>query len=104
MHKIMNTEQTVKYIAALAHLKFGPEDLKKFSAQFKRIVDYMAVIEKLDLDGVEPLAQVIDSENVLREDVVRPSLRLDEALKNAPKKNENFFKVPKVLDLEPDAG
>jgi aspartyl-tRNA(Asn)/glutamyl-tRNA(Gln) amidotransferase subunit C len=51
----------------------------------------------MNLDGVEPLVHITESTNVFREDVPHTSLSRDEALSNAPKRNEGFFKVPKVL-------
>lgn len=93
----MITEEQVRRIAELAKLEFTNEEISAFTQDFGRILEYVETIEKLDLEGVEPLVQVSDMENVLRDDVVGESLPAELALKNAPKRNESFFKVPKVL-------
>ena len=91
------TTQEIENIADLARLKFSDEKIGQFAAQFENVVKYIGVIENLNLDGVEPLAQVNSLENVFADDTARPSLSAEEALRNAPKRNESFFKVPKVL-------
>ncbi|MES2766000.1 MAG: Asp-tRNA(Asn)/Glu-tRNA(Gln) amidotransferase subunit GatC [Bacteroidota bacterium] len=92
----MNTKE-IENIADLARLKFSDEKLEQFAAQFENVLNYIAVIENLNLEGVEPLAQVNEAENIFADDAARPSLSAEEVLKNAPKHNEIFFKVPKVL-------
>ena len=93
----MNPIETVEYVAELARLKFTKEETAEFAEQFQKILSYIQTIEELDLDGIEPLTHISEAENVFREDVVKPSLSLEDALKNAPKRNESFFTVPKVL-------
>jgi aspartyl-tRNA(Asn)/glutamyl-tRNA(Gln) amidotransferase subunit C len=93
----MNPIETVEYVAELARLKFTETETQEFAVQFQNILMYIQAIEQLDLEGVEPLTQISFTENIFREDVVKPSLTLEEALHNAPKRNESFFKVPKVL-------
>ncbi|MEJ5244305.1 MAG: Asp-tRNA(Asn)/Glu-tRNA(Gln) amidotransferase subunit GatC [Bacteroidota bacterium] len=96
----MELKDTVKHIAELAKLEFKEGEIDLFSEQFKEIVEYIDTLNEVELIDVEPLAQITDFENVLRQDVVQPSISLEDALKNAPKKNENFFKVPKVIEQE----
>lgn len=96
----MEMKETVKHISELARLKFSESELENFTLQFKKIVEYINKLNEVDLSNVEPLSQITDFENVLREDIPRPSVSLEDALKNAPKKNENFFKVPKVIEQE----
>jgi len=93
----MNPIETVEYVAELARLKFTEEEISQFAEQFQNILSYIQTIEQLDLDGIEPLTHISQEVNVFREDVVEPSLSLEDALLNAPKRNESFFKVPKVL-------
>ena len=95
MHDAM--KETVRYTAGLARLEFSEQELEVFAGQFGQMLDSVVVIERLDLEGVEPLLHVVQTENVFREDVVEPSLSTKTALSNAPKHNEVFFKVPKVL-------
>ena len=96
----MEMKETVSRIAVLAKLEYKDAELEKFSDRFTKILDYIAVIDGIDLEGVEPLAHVIETENVFRADVAKPGVSLEQALRNAPKKNESFFKVPKVIEQD----
>ncbi len=91
------TTEDVKKIADLARLCFTDDEIERFTQEFTKIVDYVGTITAVDMSDVEPLASVNDLHNVFREDVVGECLTTEEALRNAPKKNEAFFKVPKVL-------
>lgn len=84
-------------IAELARLRFTDAEAEAFAEQFSSIVDYVGAINSVDMTGVEPLTSVNNTVNVLREDVVGECLTTEEALRNAPRKNEAFIKVPKVL-------
>ncbi len=88
----------VDHIAKLAKLSFSEEEKSKFTEQFNQILSFMEKLNELDTSNVEPLSHVIELQNVLRDDEVRGSLPTEEALKNAPAKDEKFFKVPKVID------
>jgi aspartyl-tRNA(Asn)/glutamyl-tRNA(Gln) amidotransferase subunit C len=94
----MINQKEIEHIAALAHLKFNDDELNKFSSQFSKIVDYVSSIENLNLDDVEPMTRPTDAKNVFREDIPQNSISKEDALKNAPKHNEMFFKVPKVIE------
>lgn len=91
------TTEDVQKIARLARLEFSDAELESFAKEFTMCVDYVGTIASVDLSNVEPLVSVNDTTNELREDVVGECLPTAEALKNAPKKNDAFFKVPKVL-------
>ena len=91
------TIKDVEHVAALARLSFSEEEKQKLTAQLNDILRYMEQLNQLDTSNVEPLSHVIELKNVFREDVLRPSLPREEALKNAPAKTEEFFKVPKVI-------
>jgi len=91
------TIQDVEHVAALARLSFSEEEKQKLTAQLNEILRYMEQLHALDTANIEPLSHVIELQNVFREDVQRPSLPREEALKNAPSKTEEFFKVPKVI-------
>lgn len=93
----MITKEEVQRIATLAKLSFTEEELEKLTVDFSNILGYMEEINKLDLSGVEPMTHISDTVNVFREDVVVPSVSTEDALRNAPKRNDSFFKVPKVL-------
>jgi len=87
----------VEHIAELARLEFTEEEKGKLTAQLNSILAYMEQLNTLDTSAIEPLSHVIELSNVFREDVVKPGLATDDALKNAPAKTESFFKVPKVI-------
>lgn len=89
---------TVEKVAKLARLQLSPEELDRYGKQLGAILDYIAKLEKLDVKGLEPLAHAVDTANVFRDDVPRPSLPRDAALQNAPEKNSDFFIVPKIVE------
>lgn len=93
-----NTKEIIEHISKLAHLEFDEEELKAITPQFSKILDYIDELSKIDLEGVEPMTHVLDSTNVMRDDVEEESISVKDALKNAPKHNDIFFKVPKVFD------
>ena len=88
----------VEHIAKLAKLSFSDNEKEKFTEQFNEILSFMEKLNELDTSSVEPLSQVIELQNVLREDQVKPSLPTQDALKNAPARDDRFFRVPKVID------
>jgi aspartyl-tRNA(Asn)/glutamyl-tRNA(Gln) amidotransferase subunit C len=92
----MNVDD-IHRIAELSRLRYSDDEARAFAEQFDTIVSYIGTISSVPMDDVEPLAAVNDHVNVLREDVVGECLTTEEALANAPKKNEAFIKVPKVL-------
>lgn len=93
---MITTEQAEK-IAELARLQFSTEELQTFVSEFGGILEYIDAINTIDLEHVEPLAQVSHDTTPWRSDVVVESLTTEQALSNAPSRNEVFFKVPKVI-------
>jgi aspartyl-tRNA(Asn)/glutamyl-tRNA(Gln) amidotransferase subunit C len=91
------TLRDVEHIARLAKLEFTEAEKEMFTHQLNSILAYVEQLNKLDTSSVEPLSHVIEFQNVFREDVARPGLTTEDALKNAPVKTEKFFKVPKVI-------
>lgn len=91
------TEQQVRHVAKLARLNISDKEVAAFTLQLDAILDYVAQLDELDTSGVEPLAHCLAVHNVLREDVIRPSLSNDDALVNAPHRDGEFFAIPKVL-------
>ena len=88
----------VAKVAILARLRVSPDELEMFTGQLNSIVDYVAQLQELDTDGVEPLAHGIEVRNVFRDDVRGEALPREQALANAPKRNATSFLVPAVLD------
>jgi aspartyl-tRNA(Asn)/glutamyl-tRNA(Gln) amidotransferase subunit C len=91
------TLKVVDQVARLARLDFAPEEKVKLIAELNEVLRYMEELNQVDTTNVEPLAQLIDAPNVLREDRRVPGLTRAEALQNAPSHSEEFFKVPKVI-------
>lgn len=92
------TTAEVAKVAVLARLRLSPDELGPFTSQLNAIVDYVAQLQELDTAGVEPLAHGVDVRNVFRDDVRGPALEREQALANAPKRNQTGFLVPAVLD------
>ena len=91
------TIKDVEHVAKLARLEFTQAEKEKFTHQLNEILAYMEKLNELDTSNVEPLSHVIELNNVMREDEVKPSYPQEEMLKNAPDRTEKFFKVPKVI-------
>ncbi len=91
------TLNDVEHVAALARLAFTEEEKQRLTSELNDILRYMEQLNSLDTEHVEPLSHVIELSNAFREDVRTPGVTREEALKNAPAKNEKFFKVPKVI-------
>lgn len=91
------TLQDVDTMARLSKLSFLDDEKEIFVEQFNQILQYMKKLDELDTDAVEPTYNVLDLSNVVRKDVVKKSLKQEEALSNAPKSNHGFFSVPKVI-------
>ena len=87
--------EQIKHLAHLSRLEFTEEELKEMQGDMGKIVDFVAQIDALDLSGIEPLTQMSDSVNVMREDQTKGMIQKAEALKNAPDANSDYFRVPK---------
>jgi aspartyl-tRNA(Asn)/glutamyl-tRNA(Gln) amidotransferase subunit C len=92
------TRKEVEYVAHLARLKLSEEDAENFTTRLDQILNYFEKLKELDTTGVEPTSHSMPMVNAFREDEVMPSLSIDEALANAPDKEGNFFKVPKIIE------
>lgn len=92
------TIEEVEHVANLARLVFNEEEKKKLTEQLGRILDYIEQLNELDTEDVEPTSHVIPIKNVVRPDVVRPSLTRDDALANAPSDVDGLFEVPKIVE------
>jgi len=91
-------QDTVKHVAHLARIDLEQKELEKISQQLHAILDYIDTLRKLDVKDVPPTSHILPIKNVLRQDLPQESLPVDEALKNAPNKERNFFVVPKVIE------
>jgi aspartyl-tRNA(Asn)/glutamyl-tRNA(Gln) amidotransferase subunit C len=92
------TPTEVRWVAHLARLELSDADVETMTRQLSAVVDYMAQLQQVNTDGVEPLAHAVELHNVFREDEPAPSLSVDAALANAPQRQGDFYRVPAVLD------
>ena len=97
------TADEVAAVAHLARLELTETELAAMTRQLSSIVDYVAQLQQLNLDGVEPMAHALAVQNVFRADEPTPSLPVDEALANAPDRRtdargQQFYGVPAVLE------
>ena len=96
------TEKDVRYVAGLANLNLSDEEVGRMLTDLDGILGQMDTLAGIDTEGVEPMAQVLvggeDETATLRDDVERPSLPNDAAVRNAPISGEGYFKVPRVIE------
>ncbi|MEX1231788.1 MAG: Asp-tRNA(Asn)/Glu-tRNA(Gln) amidotransferase subunit GatC [Planctomycetaceae bacterium] len=94
------TRHEVLKVAHLARLKLTPEEVEQFTAQLSDVLSYVTRLDELDTEDVEPMAHAVELTNVFREDEIRPSIPIGDALANSPKTDGRFFLVPQILDAE----
>ncbi|PAU93045.1 Asp-tRNA(Asn)/Glu-tRNA(Gln) amidotransferase GatCAB subunit C [Aliifodinibius salipaludis] len=92
------TKKDVNYVADLARLKLSEEETESLANDMNQILDYMTTLEELDTSDVEPLEHVIDLEYRLRDDKAKEPLSHEDALKNAPDADTDYFRVPRVIE------
>jgi aspartyl-tRNA(Asn)/glutamyl-tRNA(Gln) amidotransferase subunit C len=89
--------ETVDKIAHLARLELTGTEKQEMIGDMNKILDFMAKLDEIDTSGVEPLVYLSNEVNVFREDVVKQEVTVEEALKNAPKHDDKYFLVAKVI-------
>lgn len=91
-------QDTVKYVAHLARIDLDEKELELLCGQLKEILDFIDQLNEVELKDIAPTSHILSLKNVLRDDTCRASLPLEKVLQNAPKKEDNFFEVPKVIE------
>jgi aspartyl-tRNA(Asn)/glutamyl-tRNA(Gln) amidotransferase subunit C len=91
------SKEQVEHIAKLARLNLTPAEIERYTHELTVILSYFDQLQMVNTEGVEPQNQFITAENVFREDIAEASLPRDEALRNAPDRDEEYFHVPKVI-------
>ena len=91
------TTELIDNLAKLARLQFTSEEKEGLKKDLAQMIGFIDKLNELDTEGVEPLLHMSPRSNVFREDLVQGSVSREEALLNAPEKNEQFFLVPKVI-------
>lgn len=90
-------KETVEKVAHLARLELAEDEKEKMIEDMSKILGFMAKLNEIDTSGIEPLVYMTNEINVMREDVVKQEITHEEALQNAPKHDENYFLVAKVI-------
>ena len=91
------TTDDVRKVATLARLDLPEEKIATYTGQLERILDYVAQLESVDTEGVPPTTRAVEVVNVTREDVVNPTDVREQLLNEAPQREGDFFRVPKIL-------
>lgn len=92
------TEELIDHIAHLARLEFKGEDKVSIQKDMERMIEFVDKLSEIDTANVEPLIFMSEEINRVREDVPQITVTHEEALMNAPKKDSDYFRIPKVLD------
>jgi aspartyl-tRNA(Asn)/glutamyl-tRNA(Gln) amidotransferase subunit C len=90
----------VEHVAHLARLGLSADEVTQLEGELNHILEQFAVLSELDTKAIPPTARVIELEDVLRDDVVQPSLEVEAALANAPERSGAHFVVPAVLGAD----
>lgn len=88
----------IDHVAKLARIALTPAEKATFAQQLANVLHHIEQLGKVDVSGVEPTAHAFPVTNVWQEDVARPGLPVDQALRNAPAQRENMISVPKVVE------
>lgn len=88
----------VAKVARLARLKLSDDEVQSLTGQLGRILDYVVILDELDVSAVEPMVHAVELSNVLRVDELTPSLPRNAALANAPKTDGKYFLVPAIIE------
>ena len=91
------TRSDVEKVSLLARLQLSPAEVEAMTRQLGQIVEYVQQLGELNTDGVQPMAHALDLANVFADDIVLPSLDRQQALANAPKRDDECYRVPAVL-------
>ncbi|MBM4235759.1 MAG: Asp-tRNA(Asn)/Glu-tRNA(Gln) amidotransferase subunit GatC [Firmicutes bacterium] len=95
-----NFSEEVAHVSRLARLELGQDEKEQMAGQLQSILGIAKKIQELDTSGVEPTSHVINLPAVLRDDEVRPSLPVEQVLQNSPKRNKDYFQVPRITAVD----
>ncbi len=88
----------VEHIAELARLALTDEEKALYREQLSAILDYAAILQRVDTSMIAPTATVLPLRNIMREDIVQPSLPVEDVLANAPEAADGCFRVTAILE------
>lgn len=92
------SEEDVQYIASLARLRFSEDEVVRLAKEMSDILAYVEKLNELDTTAVPPMSHVLDLHNVTREDRVEQRITREDALRNAPDADSEYFRAPKVIE------
>ena len=90
--------KVVDELAHLARLSYENEAKQEIVTELNKIIAFVEKLDEINTDGIEPLIYMVDETNVVRKDTMKQDVSQDEGLKNAPKKDSDYFRVPKVIE------
>jgi aspartyl-tRNA(Asn)/glutamyl-tRNA(Gln) amidotransferase subunit C len=93
----MITREDVEHIGWLASIKIEDEEKDEFVEQFNSILEYFHQLDEVDTEGVPPTYRVVDLSNIFRDDAACKSLSHEEAIRNAPRSMDGYFKSPRIV-------
>lgn len=92
------TNEKIDQLAHLSRLEFDQNEQAKIKADLENILVLCEKLNEVDTEGIDPLIYMTDSENNVREDLVEQNFTREQLLSNAPKKDSDYFRVPKVIE------
>ncbi len=92
------TDEKIEQLAHLCRLEFDAEAKVKIKADLENILLLCEKLNEVDTEGIEPLVYMTDTKNNVREDIIEQVVDREQILKNAPKRDSDFFRVPKVIE------
>jgi aspartyl-tRNA(Asn)/glutamyl-tRNA(Gln) amidotransferase subunit C len=92
------SREEVLHIARLARIALTEEEIARLSDQLSNLLEHFQVLQEVDTDNVPPTANPVDLRSVMREDKVSPSMPVEDVMLNAPRREDDFFRVKPVLE------
>ncbi|SUO88688.1 Asp-tRNA(Asn)/Glu-tRNA(Gln) amidotransferase subunit GatC [Streptococcus uberis] len=97
------SEEEVRHVATLSKLAFSEEETSQFATTLTKIVDMVELLNEVDTEGVAITTTMADRKNVMRPDLAQAGMNREDLFKNVPEKENNFIKVPAILEDGGDA-
>jgi aspartyl-tRNA(Asn)/glutamyl-tRNA(Gln) amidotransferase subunit C len=91
-------KDTLERMADIAHVYINEQEIKQFSKELGLLLEHFDKLSQVDTEGITPTVHPITDKNVLREDVIWESLPIEKVLKNAPDRDDRFFRVPRIIE------
>jgi aspartyl-tRNA(Asn)/glutamyl-tRNA(Gln) amidotransferase subunit C len=92
------SREEVLHIARLARVALTEAEITRMSEQLSNLLEHFEVLQQVDTEGVPPTAQSVELRSVMRDDVIAPSLSQEDVLANAPRREDDCFRVRAVLE------